>query len=123
MNNKVFQRCGCCFFLSYQNYTAVTTFGLNFDNSAGSTSSSTSDHWLIRLAGPSERASVVSAEPILGPSIIETPESAELPVFGDETLKATETSRCYKYLLVCITVQLINHNTTQMLLAVLVGKL
>lgn len=79
-------------------YTAVTAFGLNFYNHAGSTSSSTSDHWLIRLAGASERGSVVSAEPFLGPSIIETPESAELPVFGDETLKATETSKCYKYL-------------------------
>lgn len=81
-------------------YTAVTAFFffLNIYNPTGSTSSSTSDHWLIRLAGASERSSVVSAEPILGPSITETPESAKLPVFGDKTLKATETSRCYKYL-------------------------
>lgn len=109
------------FLIRMSDYTAVTAFGLNFYNPAGSTSSSTSDHWLIRLAGASERGSVVSAEPILGPSIIETPESVEHPVFGDETLTATETSRCFNSLWwVSITIQFINHNTRQILLAVLV---
>lgn len=102
-------------------YTSETAFGLNLYNPAGSTTSSTSDHWLIRLAGASERGSVVSAEPILGTSIIETPESAEFPVFGDETLTATETSRCCKYLWWgCIKIQFINHNTMQMVLVALV---
>lgn len=67
---------------------------LNSFNPAGSTSSSTSDHWLIRLAGASERGSVVSAEPFLGPSVTETRESVEQPVFGDEATE-TSTGRCY----------------------------
>ncbi|XP_034395601.1 ubiquitin carboxyl-terminal hydrolase 43 [Cyclopterus lumpus] len=54
----------------------------------GSTSSSTSDHWLVRLAGGSKRGSVVSGGP--GPGLagpIQAPESPELPVFGDEPPK------------------------------------
>lgn len=74
-------------------YIAITASGLNFYNPAGSTSSSTSDHWLVRLAGGKERGSVVLGAPILVPSTIEAPESTEHPVFGDKTPKATDTSR------------------------------
>ncbi|XP_037331274.2 ubiquitin carboxyl-terminal hydrolase 43 isoform X1 [Pungitius pungitius] len=56
----------------------------------GSTSSSASDHWLVRLAGGSERGSVVSGEPApLGP--IQVPESPELPVFGEDPPRTAET--------------------------------
>ncbi|XP_056262110.1 ubiquitin carboxyl-terminal hydrolase 43 isoform X2 [Pseudoliparis swirei] len=52
----------------------------------GSTSSSTSDHWLVRLAGGSKRASVESGGH--GPAgSIQAPESPELPVFGDDLPK------------------------------------
>lgn len=67
------------------------------------------------MAGASERGSVVSAEPILGPSIVETLESAELPVSGDETHRATETRRCSKYLW---SHNLMIHNPMQMFLPV-----
>lgn len=61
---------------------------------AGSTSSSASDHWLVRLAGGSKRGSVVSGGPIPGPpGPVQAPESPELPVFGDEPPKTVETSR------------------------------
>lgn len=61
---------------------------------AGSTSSSTSDHWLVRLAGGSQRGSVVSGGPVPGPpGPVQAPESPELPVFGDEPPKTVETSR------------------------------
>ncbi|KAM9391699.1 ubiquitin carboxyl-terminal hydrolase 43 [Pholidichthys leucotaenia] len=59
----------------------------------GSTSSSTSDHWLVRLTGGSKRDSVVSGGPfpaLSGP--IRTPESPELSVFGDEPSKTVETN-------------------------------
>ncbi|KAK6269268.1 hypothetical protein J4Q44_G00394150 [Coregonus suidteri] len=57
----------------------------------GSTSSSTSDHWLIRLTGDSKRGSLVSGGSTSGlPGPTPTPESPELPVFHDEPLK-TET--------------------------------
>lgn len=98
MNNKVFhvdiQRgLSGVFLYSDPDNAAVTASGLNVYNPAGSTSSSTSDHWLVRLAGGSERGSVALGEPDLGPLIIEAPDSIELPVFGDETPKATATSR------------------------------
>lgn len=61
---------------------------------AGSTSSSTSDHWLVRLAGGSKRGSVVSGGPVPGPmGPLQVPESPDLPVFRDEPPKAVETSR------------------------------
>ncbi|XP_054463369.1 ubiquitin carboxyl-terminal hydrolase 43 [Anoplopoma fimbria] len=59
----------------------------------GSTSSSTSDHWLVRLAGGSKRGSVVSGGPVPGPpGPIQAPESPELPVFGNETPKTVQTN-------------------------------
>lgn len=61
---------------------------------AGSTSSSTSDHWLVRLVGGSKRGSMVSGGPSPGPpGPTQAPESPELPVFGDEPPKTVETSR------------------------------
>lgn len=60
----------------------------------GSTSSSTSDHWLVRLNGGSSSASVVSGVPStahLEPGC--APESPELPVFGDEPTREVEGSR------------------------------
>ncbi|XP_062294643.1 ubiquitin carboxyl-terminal hydrolase 43 [Scomber scombrus] len=57
----------------------------------GSTSSSASDHWLVRLTGGSKRDSLVSAEPITGPpGSTQAPESPELPVFGDEPPKTVD---------------------------------
>lgn len=47
----------------------------------GSTSSSASDHWLIRLTGDSKRGSVVSRSSTTYPSSI--PDSPESPVFID----------------------------------------
>ncbi|XP_075309255.1 ubiquitin carboxyl-terminal hydrolase 43 [Odontesthes bonariensis] len=59
----------------------------------GSTSSSMSDHWLVRLTGDSKRASVVSGGPHPAPlEPVQAPESPELPVFGDESPKTVETS-------------------------------
>ncbi|KAM3598553.1 uncharacterized protein V6R79_019508 [Siganus canaliculatus] len=59
----------------------------------GSTSSSTSDHWLVRLAGGSKSDAVVSAGPVpVPPEPIQAPDSPELPVFGDEPPKTTETN-------------------------------
>lgn len=58
----------------------------------GSTSSSASDHWLVRLAGGSKRGSV-SGVPTPGPQgPVQAPESPELPVFGDEPPKTLETN-------------------------------
>uniref|UniRef100_A0A674MT76 ubiquitinyl hydrolase 1 n=1 Tax=Takifugu rubripes TaxID=31033 RepID=A0A674MT76_TAKRU len=48
----------------------------------GSTSSSVSDHWLIRLTGDSKRGSVVSRSSITFPPSI--PDSPESPVFVDD---------------------------------------
>ncbi|XP_040046969.2 ubiquitin carboxyl-terminal hydrolase 43 isoform X1 [Gasterosteus aculeatus] len=57
----------------------------------GSTSSSASDHWLVRLAGGSKRGSVVSGGPApQGP--IQVPESPELPVFGEDPPRTAETN-------------------------------
>ncbi|TDH02559.1 hypothetical protein EPR50_G00153920 [Perca flavescens] len=59
----------------------------------GSTSSSTSDHWLVRLGGGSKRGSVVSGGAIPGPpGPTQAPESPELPVFGDEPPKTADTN-------------------------------
>ncbi|XP_030589090.1 ubiquitin carboxyl-terminal hydrolase 43a [Archocentrus centrarchus] len=51
----------------------------------GSTSSSVSDHWLIRLAGDSKRGSVVSRSSTTCPSSL--PDSPESPVFLDNGFK------------------------------------
>lgn len=75
---------------------------LLFCSSAGSTCSSTSDHWLVRLAGASKRGSVVSRGPISGaPVPIHALESPELPLFRDEPPKAVETSKNLDVCLYC----------------------
>ncbi|XP_062304881.1 ubiquitin carboxyl-terminal hydrolase 43a [Osmerus eperlanus] len=51
----------------------------------GSTSSSMSDHWLIRLAGDSKRGSLVSRSSTTCPSSL--PDSPESPVFLDDPPK------------------------------------
>lgn len=51
----------------------------------GSTSSSMSDHWLIRLNGDSKRGSLVSRSSTTCPSSI--PDSPESPVFLDNGTK------------------------------------
>lgn len=51
----------------------------------GSTSSSMSDHWLIRLTGDSKRGSMVSRSSTTCPSSI--PDSPESPVFLDNGSK------------------------------------
>ncbi|XP_036401512.1 ubiquitin carboxyl-terminal hydrolase 43a isoform X1 [Megalops cyprinoides] len=51
----------------------------------GSTSSSMSDHWLIRLTGDSKRGSLVSRASTTCPSSV--PDSPESPVFQDEPPK------------------------------------
>uniref|UniRef100_A0A668AX83 ubiquitinyl hydrolase 1 n=1 Tax=Myripristis murdjan TaxID=586833 RepID=A0A668AX83_9TELE len=51
----------------------------------GSTSSSMSDHWLIRLTGDSKRGSLVSRSSTTCPSSI--PDSPESPVFHDDSAK------------------------------------
>ncbi|XP_070712483.1 ubiquitin carboxyl-terminal hydrolase 43a [Pempheris klunzingeri] len=51
----------------------------------GSTSSSTSDHWLIRLTGDSKRGSLVSRSSTTCPSSV--PDSPESPVFLDSGSK------------------------------------
>lgn len=60
----------------------------------GSTSSSTSDHWLVRLVGDSKRGSLISGGPSPGPPVPpQVPDSPELPVFGEEPPQVVETSR------------------------------
>lgn len=51
----------------------------------GSTSSSVSDHWLIRLTGDSKRGSLVSHASTTCPSSL--PDSPESPVFLDNGFK------------------------------------
>ncbi|XP_045928371.1 ubiquitin carboxyl-terminal hydrolase 43 isoform X1 [Micropterus dolomieu] len=80
------------YILFYQRRNTIPTWSAS-SSVTGSTSSSTSDHWLVRLAGGSKRGSVVSAGTIPGPSgPKQAPESPELPVFGDEPPKTVETN-------------------------------
>ncbi|XP_037647827.1 ubiquitin carboxyl-terminal hydrolase 43 isoform X2 [Sebastes umbrosus] len=80
------------YILFYQRRNTIPPWSAS-SSVTGSTSSSTSDHWLVRLAGDSKRGSVVSGGPIPGPpGPIQAPESPELPVFGDEPNKTVETN-------------------------------
>ena len=82
------------FFFFFFFFLMCNVFNVFFSSFAGSTSSSTSDHWLVRLAGGSKRGSVVSGGPVHGPmGPLQAPESPELPVFRDEPSKTVETSR------------------------------
>nr|XP_061805038.1 ubiquitin carboxyl-terminal hydrolase 43-like [Nerophis lumbriciformis] len=54
----------------------------------GSTSSTTSDHWLVRLTGSSDRGAMVSAASISEtPGLMHALESTDQPVFGEEPRK------------------------------------
>lgn len=86
-----------CNYINSKNTFPLTSFLLLLFL-AGSTSSSASDHWLVRLTGGgSKRDSLVSAEPITGPpGPTQAPESPELPVFGDEPPKIVDISKYMK---------------------------
>ncbi|KAF7220658.1 ubiquitin carboxyl-terminal hydrolase 43 isoform X1 [Nothobranchius furzeri] len=80
------------YILFYQKRSTIPPWSAS-SSVTGSTSSSTSDHWLVRLTGGSERGSVVSGDP--NPAAyqnMQAPESPELPVFGDEPSKREETN-------------------------------
>ncbi|XP_031419653.2 ubiquitin carboxyl-terminal hydrolase 43a [Clupea harengus] len=72
------------YILFYQRRNAIPPWSAN-SSVRGSTSSSMSDHWLIRLAGESKRGSVVSRSSTTCPSSI--PDSPESPVFHEEPSK------------------------------------
>ncbi|CAJ1075741.1 ubiquitin carboxyl-terminal hydrolase 43 isoform X1 [Xyrichtys novacula] len=80
------------YILFYQRRNTIPLWSAS-SSLTGSTSSSTSDHWLVRLAGGSKRGSIGSGGPVLGPSVpTPAPESPELPVFGDEPVRSQETN-------------------------------
>ncbi|XP_040919352.1 ubiquitin carboxyl-terminal hydrolase 43 isoform X2 [Toxotes jaculatrix] len=80
------------YILFYQRRNTIPPWSAS-SSVTGSTSSSTSDHWLVRLTGGSKRGSVVSGGPILGPpGPVQAPDSPELPVFGDEPPRTAETN-------------------------------
>ncbi|XP_072225033.1 ubiquitin carboxyl-terminal hydrolase 43 isoform X2 [Leuresthes tenuis] len=80
------------YILFYQRRNTIPPWSAS-SSVTGSTSSSMSDHWLVRLTGGSKRGSVVSGGPHPAPlEPVQTPESPELPVFGDESPKTVETS-------------------------------
>lgn len=80
------------YILFYQRRNTIPLWSAS-SSGTGSTSSSTSDHWLVRLAGGSERCSAVSGGPVPG-HLESSPasDSPELPVFRDELPKAVETN-------------------------------
>ncbi|CAL8302586.1 unnamed protein product [Merluccius merluccius] len=62
-------------------------------STSGSTSSSASDHWLVRLRGNSEGDSLGSGGSLGGPpGPLPPPDSPELPVFREEPPRPAETS-------------------------------
>uniref|UniRef100_UPI003AAEA8FE ubiquitin carboxyl-terminal hydrolase 43-like n=1 Tax=Centroberyx gerrardi TaxID=166262 RepID=UPI003AAEA8FE len=80
------------YILFYQRRNTIPPWSAS-SSVTGSTSSSTSDHWLVRLTGGSERGSLGSGGSISGPpGPTLAPESPELPVFGDEPPKQVDTN-------------------------------
>uniref|UniRef100_A0A672QL99 ubiquitinyl hydrolase 1 n=1 Tax=Sinocyclocheilus grahami TaxID=75366 RepID=A0A672QL99_SINGR len=69
------------YILFYQRRNVIPPWSAN-SSVRGSTSSSMSDHWLIRLNGDSKRGSMVSRSSTTCPSSI--PDSPESPVFQNE---------------------------------------
>ncbi|XP_067315619.1 ubiquitin carboxyl-terminal hydrolase 43a isoform X2 [Pseudorasbora parva] len=69
------------YILFYQRRNVIPPWSAN-SSVRGSTSSSMSDHWLIRLNGDSKRGSMVSRSSTTCPSSI--PDSPESPVFENE---------------------------------------
>uniref|UniRef100_A0A3B4GYX8 ubiquitinyl hydrolase 1 n=1 Tax=Pundamilia nyererei TaxID=303518 RepID=A0A3B4GYX8_9CICH len=84
------------YILFYQRRNTIPPWSAS-SSVTGSTSSSASDHWLVRLTGGSKRGSVVSGGPVPGSlGAVQAPESPELPVFRDEPPKTVETCRGYQ---------------------------
>ncbi|XP_072298554.1 ubiquitin carboxyl-terminal hydrolase 43-like [Eucyclogobius newberryi] len=81
------------YLLFYQRRDSIPAWSAS-SSLSGSTSSSASDHWLVRLTGgSSERDSVGSGGALSGPlGSTAAPESPELPVFGDEPHKPDDTN-------------------------------
>uniref|UniRef100_A0A3P9I7X8 ubiquitinyl hydrolase 1 n=1 Tax=Oryzias latipes TaxID=8090 RepID=A0A3P9I7X8_ORYLA len=80
------------YILFYQKRNTIPPWSAS-SSITGSTSSSISDHWLVRLTDGSKRGSMGSADPspvLLDPK--QAAESPELPVFRDEAPRAVETS-------------------------------
>uniref|UniRef100_W5KQP5 ubiquitinyl hydrolase 1 n=1 Tax=Astyanax mexicanus TaxID=7994 RepID=W5KQP5_ASTMX len=71
------------YILFYQRRNAIPPWSAN-SSVRGSTSSSVSEHWLMRLNGDSKRGSMVSRSSTTCPSIRDSPDS---PIFKDEALK------------------------------------
>ncbi|MBN3295421.1 UBP43 hydrolase, partial [Amia calva] len=72
------------YILFYQRRNAIPPWSAS-SSIRGSTSSSMSDHWLIRLTGDSKRGSLVSR--VSTNCVASLPDSPESPVFQDEPLK------------------------------------
>uniref|UniRef100_A0A8C5E1C0 ubiquitinyl hydrolase 1 n=1 Tax=Gouania willdenowi TaxID=441366 RepID=A0A8C5E1C0_GOUWI len=80
------------YILFYQRRNTIPPWSAS-SSVTGSTSSSASDHWLVRLTSSSKVDSEVSSGPVAAPvSPTKTPDSPELPVFADEPIKTNETS-------------------------------
>lgn len=82
------------YILFYQRRNAIPPWSAS-SSLTGSTSSSASDHWLVRLTGgSSEQDSVGSGGALSGApgSSTPAPESPELPVFGDEPHTSEDTN-------------------------------
>lgn len=80
------------YILFYQRRNTIPPWSAS-SSITGSTSSSTSDHWLVRLVGDSKRGSLISGGPSPGPPVPpQVPDSPELPVFGDEPPQVVETN-------------------------------
>uniref|UniRef100_A0A8C8DVP1 ubiquitinyl hydrolase 1 n=1 Tax=Oryzias sinensis TaxID=183150 RepID=A0A8C8DVP1_9TELE len=80
------------YILFYQKRNTIPPWSAS-SSITGSTSSSISDHWLVRLTEGSKRGSMGSAEPspvLLDPK--QAAESPESPVFRDEAPRAVETT-------------------------------
>ncbi|KAG9277378.1 ubiquitin carboxyl-terminal hydrolase 43 [Astyanax mexicanus] len=76
------------YILFYQRRNAIPPWSAN-SSVRGSTSSSVSEHWLMRLNGDSKRGSMVSRSSTTCPSIRDSPDS---PIFKDEALKDEKVS-------------------------------
>ncbi|XP_076006233.1 ubiquitin carboxyl-terminal hydrolase 43 isoform X2 [Genypterus blacodes] len=73
------------YILFYQRRNTIPPWSAS-SSVTGSTSSSSSDHWLVRLTGGNNRGSVGSGGPFQGPPWpTQAPESPELPVFLEES--------------------------------------
>ncbi|KAM9745609.1 ubiquitin carboxyl-terminal hydrolase 43 [Menidia menidia] len=80
------------YILFYQRRNAIPPWSAS-SSVTGSTSSSMSDHWLVRLTGGSKRGSLGSGAPNPAPvEPVQAPESPELPVFVEESPKTGEKS-------------------------------